>query len=183
MDPLANVVAQRPVTLHRAKNVTLLIRSVTSVTDRPIRPTSRRRVAFTIGRSVCFCEKCSIRSAKSPRYSPHRTATCADLKSGLEHTSLQSPFLVRRASGKPFRRYAFPGCTTKLQSRQSMRQTLVEGRSDAANARVVHHWYRIQASCLASLQTRAILSTCSCADGADRVHVLIVCSLSPFVGQ
>ena len=41
MDPLANVVAQRPVTLHRAKNVTLLIRSVTSVTDRPIRPTSR----------------------------------------------------------------------------------------------------------------------------------------------
>ena len=55
--------------------------------------------------------------------------------------------------------------TTKLQSRQSMRQTLVEGRSDAANARVVHHWYRIQASCLASLQTRAILSTCSCADG------------------
>ena len=52
-----------------------------------------------------------------------------------------------------------------LQSRQAMRRTLVEGRSDAANARVARHWYRIQASRLASLQTRAILSTCSCADG------------------
>ena len=51
------------------------------------------------------------------------------------------------------------------QSRQPMRQTLVEGRSDAANTRVARHWYRTQASCLASLQTRAILSTCSCADG------------------
>ena len=52
-----------------------------------------------------------------------------------------------------------------LQSRQAMRQTLVEGRSDAANTRVARHWYRIRASRLASLQTRAILSTCSCADG------------------
>ena len=51
------------------------------------------------------------------------------------------------------------------QSRQPMRQTLVEGRSDAANTRVARHWYRTQASCLASLQTRAMLSTCSCADG------------------
>ena len=41
MEHLGISVAQRPVTLHRAKNVTLLIRSVTSVTDRPIRPTSR----------------------------------------------------------------------------------------------------------------------------------------------
>ena len=46
-----------------------------------------------------------------------------------------------------------------------MRQTLVEGRSEVANTRVARHWYRIRASRLASLQTRAILSTCSCADG------------------
>ena len=51
------------------------------------------------------------------------------------------------------------------QSRQPMRKTLVEGRSDAANTRVARHWYRMQASCLASFQTRAILSPCSCADG------------------
>ena len=61
----------------------------------------------------------------------------ADLKPALEPPSLQCLFLVRRASSKPFsfRRYAyaFPGRTTKLQFRQSMRQTLVEGRSDAAN--------------------------------------------------
>ena len=33
-----------------------------------------------------------------------------------------------------------------LQSRQSMRQVLVEGRSDAANARVARHWYGHQLS-------------------------------------
>ena len=38
MEHLGISVAQRPVTLHRGKNVTLLIRSVTSVTDRPICP-------------------------------------------------------------------------------------------------------------------------------------------------
>ena len=38
MEHLGIAVAQRPVTLHREKHVTLLIRSVTSVTDRPIRP-------------------------------------------------------------------------------------------------------------------------------------------------
>ena len=33
-----------------------------------------------------------------------------------------------------------------LQSRQAMRRTLVEGRSDAANARVARHWYGLQPS-------------------------------------
>ena len=54
-----------------------------------------------------------------------------------------------------------------LQSRQSMRQTLVEGRSDAANTRVVRHWYRIQASRLTSLQDTP---------PAHPIHVLTVWS-------
>ena len=60
-----------------------------------------------------------------------------------------------------------PFLQARVEERQqlALRQTLVEGRSDAANTRVARHWYRTQASCLASLQTRAILSTCSCADG------------------
>ena len=124
-----------------------------------------RRVAFTVRRSVCYYEKSSTHAAKEFADAVPLRFKASDQKWGLPPGTLQSRFLVRRASCKPFRRYAFPGRANLWQSRQPMRQTLVEGRSDAANTRVARHWYRTQASCLASLQTRAILSTCSCADG------------------
>ena len=65
-----------------------------------------RRVAFTVGQSVCFCEKRSTRSAKHGRTSPHRAATPADLKPGVEYTSLHSSLKI------PYRsRRAFSNCS------------------------------------------------------------------------
>ena len=125
------------------------------------RPRGRaRRVAFTVRRVVCYYEKSSKPRAKEFADAVPLRFTVSDQKRGLPPGVLQSRFLVRRASSKPLRRYAFLGLARELQSRQSMRQTLVEGRSEVANTRVARHWYRIRASRLARLQTRAILSTC-----------------------
>ena len=122
-------------------------------------------IVLTVRRSVCSREKSSKRAAKEFADAVPLRFKLSDQKCGMELCALPSAFLVRRASSKPFTRYPRLQLVTSLQSRQSMRQTLVKGRSDAANTRVARHWYRIRASRLASLQTRAILSTCSCADG------------------
>ena len=90
-----------------------------------------RRVAFTVGRSVCFCEKRSIRSAKSRRYSSHHTATCADLKAGVEYISLHSPFLVPSRSIKPLRSTAILRLRRRCSTAESRRGILMEGRGGA----------------------------------------------------
>ena len=129
---------------------------------------ARGRVASTVRAAsdgLRYDEKSSKPRAKEFADAVPFRFTVSDQQRELPPGALQFPFLVRRASSKPFRRYAFPGRGGLWQSRQPMRQTLVEGRSDAANTRVARHWYRTQASCLASLQTRAVPSTCSCADG------------------
>ena len=110
------------------------------VTTRP------RRVAFTVRRSVCYYEKSSTHAAKEFADAVPLRFKASDQKWGLPPGTLQSRFLVRRASSKRFRRYAFLGPTTQVQSRQSMRRTLVEGRSEVANARVARHWYGLQPS-------------------------------------
>ena len=89
------------------------------------------RVAPLVGRSVCFCEKRSTRSAKPPRSSRHRIVTRANLKPGLEHTSLQSPFLVPSRSIKPLRSTAILRLRRRCSTAESRRGILMEGRGGA----------------------------------------------------
>ena len=88
-------------------------------------------VAPLVGRSVCFCEKRSTRSAKPPRSSRHRIVTRANLKPGLEHTSLQSPFLVPSRSIKPLRSTAILRLRRRCSTAESRRGILMEGRGGA----------------------------------------------------
>jgi hypothetical protein len=95
---------------------------------------------------VCYDEKSSKPRAKSSAYAARGTgAKMQDLSALPEATLLctqASIFSSMVTCGlQPRLELRF-----YLQSRQAMRQTLVEGRSDAANARVARHWYGIQPS-------------------------------------
>ena len=57
--------------------------------------------------------------------------TVSDQKCGMELCALSSAFLVRRASSKPFRRYAFLGFAVCWSTAESMRGMLMEGRGGA----------------------------------------------------
>ena len=54
-----------------------------------------RCVAPTVRQNVCFCEKSSTRSSKARARAERGTATQADLKWELKHTSRQFPLKVR----------------------------------------------------------------------------------------
>ena len=86
-----------------------------------------RRVATTVRRSVCYSEKSSKRAAKEFADAVPFRSTVSDQKCGKLEGVLPSAFWVRRASSKPFRRYAFLELRKLWSAAQSRRAILIEG--------------------------------------------------------
>ena len=80
-----------------------------------------------------------------------RTVRFPHAQPGLGTGRLQSRLKVPCEKLAPLKIAARIRPTIVLHSGQRMRQTLVEGRSNAANTRVARRWYRIQAFRLTSL--------------------------------
>ena len=89
------------------------------------------RVVTTVGRMVCYDEKSSKPRAKEFADAVPFRFTVSDQKWGLPPGTLQSRFLVRRASCKPLRRYAFPDLRKLWSTAESRRGIWIEGRGDA----------------------------------------------------
>ena len=81
--------------------------------------------------SVCYHEKSSKRAAKEFADAVPFRFTMSDQKWGLPPGALQSRIMVRRASSKPFWRYAFPEIAVCWSTAESMRSMLIEGRGGA----------------------------------------------------
>ena len=118
-----------------ARRVTAHVRyCTTSMSCRSLAPHyvyRTRRVVTTVGRVVCSREKSSKPRAKEFADAVPLRFTVSDQKWGLPPGALQSRFLVRRSSSKPFRRYAFLELRKRWSTAEHRRGIWIEGRGDA----------------------------------------------------
>ena len=111
------------------------------------RQTQRKRcVVTTVRRMVCYDEKSSKPRAKACAHAARGTGSKNHGSSALADAMLYCTQLSFFSLVITCGLWPRLQLGSSLQSRQSMRRTLVEGRSDAANARVARHWYGLQPS-------------------------------------
>ena len=105
-----------------------------------------RCVVTTVRRMVCYDEKSSKPRAKACAHAARGTGSKNYGSSALADAMLYCTQLSFFSLVITCGLWPRLQLGSSLQSRQSMRRTLVEGRSDAANARVARHWYGLQPS-------------------------------------